>query len=85
VEGVTIIELFSSTKQGDTLRGPLFALAHYQVLLKTIMQTPNCVLPSLVDETHIVRPINEILYVFYHLLTQLDLVGLRVKVSKCKL
>jgi hypothetical protein len=33
VEGVTIIESFSSTKQGDPLRGPLFALVHYWALL----------------------------------------------------
>ncbi len=30
-------------------------------------------------------PLNEISHVFYHLLTQLTLVGLMVKVSKCKL
>jgi hypothetical protein len=29
VEGVTIIESFSSMKQGDPLKGPLFVLAHY--------------------------------------------------------
>jgi hypothetical protein len=36
-EGVTIIESSSSTKQGDPLRDLLFALAHYQTFLKTIM------------------------------------------------
>jgi hypothetical protein len=33
---VTIIESTSSMKQGDPLGGPLFALAHYSTLLKTI-------------------------------------------------
>jgi hypothetical protein len=34
--GVTIIESSSGTRQGDPLEGPLFILAHYQTLLKTI-------------------------------------------------
>jgi hypothetical protein len=38
-----------------------------------------------VNDTHIVGPLNEITHIFYHLSTQLALVGLRVKVSKCKL
>jgi len=28
-EKITIIESFSSMKQGDPLKGPLFAMAHY--------------------------------------------------------
>jgi hypothetical protein len=85
VEGVTIIESFSSTKQGDPLGGYLFVLVDYWTILKTIMQTPNYVFPSLVDDTHIMGPMNEIIRTFDHLLTQLTLVGFRVKVSKCKL
>jgi hypothetical protein len=85
VEGVTIIESSLGTKQGDPLKGPLFALAHYQTLLKTIAWAPNCIFPSLADDIHIVRRMNEITCAFDHLLTQLALVGLQVKVSKCKL
>jgi hypothetical protein len=85
VEGVTIIESFSSTRQGDPLGGLLFALAHYQDLLETIARAPNYVFPFLVDDNHIMGPINEITYAFDHLSAQLALVGLRVKVSKCKL
>ncbi len=47
-EGITIIESSSSMRQGEPLGGPLFALAHYQALLKSIMQAPNRVFPSLV-------------------------------------
>jgi len=43
---------------------------------------PNCVFPSLTDDIH---SISEITCAFGHLSTQLALVGLRVKVSKCKL
>jgi hypothetical protein len=37
------------------------------------------------DDIHIVGPMNEITFAFDHLLTQLTLVGLRVKVLKYKL
>jgi len=85
VEGVTVIESFSSMKQGDFLGGLLFALAHYWTFLKTIVWAPNCVFPSLTNDAHIVGPLNEIACTFDHLLTQLILVGLKAKVSKCKL
>jgi hypothetical protein len=38
-----------------------------------------------VDDTHIMGPMNEIIRIFDHLLTQLAFVGLKVKMSKCKL
>jgi len=85
MEGVNIIESFSGTKQGDPLKGFLFALAHYQTLLKTIMQALNYVFPSLTDDIHIMGLMNEIIYAFDHLSTQLALMKLRVNVSKCKL
>ncbi len=84
MEGFTIIESFSSTKQGDPLRGPLFVLAQYRILLETITWASNYVFPSLTNDTHIMGPMNEITCTFDHLLTQLALVGLKVKVSKCK-
>ncbi len=84
MKGITIIESFSSMKQGDPLRGLLLVLAHYQIILKTIAQAPSCVFPSLVNDTNIVGPMNEIIHTFDHLSTQLALIGLKVKVSKCK-
>jgi len=60
-EGVTIIESFLSTRRGDPLGGPLFALAHYRTLLKTITQAPDYVFQSLTDKTHIVGPMNKII------------------------
>jgi hypothetical protein len=85
VERVTIIESSSNTKQGDPLKGPLFALAHYWAFLKTIAQATKCVFPSLRDDTHILGPLNDITPTFDHLSTELTLVGLKVKVWKCKL
>jgi hypothetical protein len=85
VEGVTIIESFSGMRQDDLLKGPLFALAHYQTFLETIVQAPSCAFPSLTNDTYIVRFMSEISHTFDHLLTQLTLVGLKVKVSKCKI
>ncbi len=49
------------------------------------MRIPNCVFPLLMDDTHILGPISEIIRAFDHLLTQSTLVGLRVKMSKCKI
>jgi hypothetical protein len=85
VEGVTIIESSLSMRQGDPLGGPLFGLALYRTFLKTIMWASSYVFPSLTNDTHIMRSMNEITRVFDHLLTQLALVGLKFKVSKCKL
>ncbi len=85
MEGVTIIESFLGTRQGEPLGGLLFTLAHYWALLETIAWAPNYVFPSLIDDTHIVGLMNEITCTFDHLSTQLTLVGLKVKVSKCKL
>jgi hypothetical protein len=81
VEGVTILESFSSVRQSNPLRGLLFALAHYQALLKTITRTPNYIFPSLTNNTHIVGPMSELTCTFHHLSTQLTQVGLRVKVQ----
>jgi hypothetical protein len=69
VEGITIIESFSSTREGDPLGGPLFVLAHYRALLDTIMRAPNCVYPSLVDDIHIMGPMSKITCAFDHLST----------------
>jgi hypothetical protein len=85
VEGVTIIESFLGTRQGGLLGGPLFVSAHYRTFLETVACAPNCIFPSLIDDTHITGPMNEIIHAFDHLSTQLTLVGLRVKVSRCKL
>jgi len=71
-------------RQGDPLGGPLFVLAHYWALLKTIAWALSYVFPSLIDDTHIVGPMSELSCAFDHRLTQLAWVGLRVKVSKCK-
>jgi hypothetical protein len=56
-------------KQGEPLGGSLFALAYYQALLKTITQVPNCVFPSLANDTHIVGPMSKVVLAFDHLLT----------------
>jgi hypothetical protein len=85
VEGVTIIESVLCTRQGDPFGSPLFVLAHYQTFLETIARAPNRVFPSLANDTHIMGPLNEVTHVYDHFSTQLTLVGLRVKVSKCKL
>jgi hypothetical protein len=85
VKGVTIIGSSSSTRQGNPLGGLSFVLAYYWTLLKTIMWAPNYIFPSLTNDTHIVGLMSEITHTLNHLSTQLALVGLRVKISKCKL
>jgi hypothetical protein len=70
-------------KHGDPLNGLLFVLAHYWTFLGTITWTPNYVFLSYLNDTHIVGFMNEVILSFDHLSTQLALVRLRVKVSKC--
>jgi len=53
------------------LKSFLFVFAHYWVFLKTITQAPNCIFPFLMDDTHIMGPLSEIIRTFDHLLTQL--------------
>jgi hypothetical protein len=84
VERITIIESFSHMRQGDPLGGLLFALAHYRTFLETIARILSYIFPSLAYDTHILGLMNEITHAFNHLSTQLTLVGLRVKVLKCK-
>jgi hypothetical protein len=69
-------------RQGDALKGPLFALVHYQAFLETIMRASNYLFPSLMDDTHIVGPMIKIILAFDHLSTQLAQVALK---SKCQL
>jgi hypothetical protein len=83
--GSSLLNHFQAQGKGGPLGGPLFALAHYRAFLKTITQAPKCVFPSLVDDTHIVGTMNEVVLAFNHLLTQLALIGLKVNVSTCKL
>ncbi len=56
-------------RQGDPLGGPLFALGHYWAFLETIVWTRNYVYPSLVNDTHIVGHVSEIMPTFDHLST----------------
>ncbi len=85
VKGVTIIESSLGMRWGDPLGNPLYVLAHYWVILKTIAQAPNYIFPTLVDDIHIMWPMSEITRTFDHLSTQLALVRLKVKMSKYKL
>jgi hypothetical protein len=71
-------------KHDNPLGSHLLALAHYQTLLKTIVQAPIRVFPSLITDIHIMGPMNKFFFTFDHLLTQLALIEFKVKVSKCK-
>jgi hypothetical protein len=66
-----MIESSLIMRQGDPLGGLLFIFAHYQTLLKTITRAPTYVFPCLVDDTHIMGPMNDISRAFDHLSTQL--------------
>ncbi len=48
-------------------------------------EPPSYVFPSLIDHTHIMSPMSDIVLIFVHLSTQLALVKLRAEVLKCKL
>jgi hypothetical protein len=52
---------------GDPLGGMLFTLAHFCALRFTTTTHFTCVFPSLVDDTHIVGPILNVVLVFLRL------------------
>jgi hypothetical protein len=51
VKRVTIIESSLSMRHDDLLGSHLFALAHYWTFLETITWAPNCIFPSLANNT----------------------------------
>ncbi len=82
---VLISVLWVWLQKNDPLGGLLFVLTHYRAFLKIIAQVSSYVFPSLTDDTHIMGLMSKIIFSFYHLSTQLALVGLKVKVLECRL
>ncbi len=55
------------TCQGDLLGVVLFALAHFRALYFTTINFPSCLFPSIIDETHIIRPPSIVSSTYEHL------------------
>jgi len=53
---ITVIPFAMGTRQGDLLKGALFALAHLKALHFTINHFPSCLFPSIINDTHIITP-----------------------------
>jgi hypothetical protein len=45
----------------------LFALAHFRALYFTTINFPSCLFPSIIDETHIIRPPSIVSSTYEHL------------------
>ena len=71
------IESATGTCQRDPLGGVLFALR------STGAEFPDCALPSIADDTHIVGPPARVVEAFLHFVAHLALLGLSVRPSKC--
>jgi len=56
-----LLSHFQAWGRVTPFRTSLFALTHYQTFLETIAQAPNYVFPSLMNDTHIMGLMNEII------------------------
>jgi hypothetical protein len=63
-KGSPLLNNFQAQGKVTPLGGFLFTLTHYQALLKTIVLAPNYIFPSLMNDTQIVGPLNEITRAF---------------------
>ncbi|KAL2644887.1 hypothetical protein R1flu_012474 [Riccia fluitans] len=80
---VSFLSSESGTRQGDTLGGALFALAHLRALRTMASKYPLCLFSSLADDTHIFGPFEAIVPAFHTLEGHLSAVGLIVQPTKC--
>jgi len=64
-----LLNHFQAQNNVTPLRGLLFSLAHYWALFKIITWALSSIFPSLIDDSHIVGPMNKIINAFDHLLT----------------
>ncbi|KAL2613899.1 hypothetical protein R1flu_025591 [Riccia fluitans] len=79
---VTLFSSESSTRQGDSLGGTLFALAHLHALRTMASKHPPCLFPSLAGDTHIVGPPEAIVPAFHTLESHLSTMGLTIQSTK---
>jgi hypothetical protein len=64
-EGDVIVISFSmGIHQGDLLGGALFVLVNFKVLHFIINHFPSCLLPSIVDDIHIIGPLLIVLFTY---------------------
>jgi hypothetical protein len=70
-----IIPFAIGIRQGDPLRGALFALNHFRALCLIVNHFPFCLFPSIVDDIHIIGPLSIVLFVYEHFKTKLCVIG----------
>jgi hypothetical protein len=77
-----MIPFAMGTYQGDSLGGALFTLTHFKALCSTTSLFPSCLFLSIVNDTHI---IGALFIVYEHFQTELYVMGLYIKPSKCSM
>jgi hypothetical protein len=63
---VTIIPCIMEAHQSDPLGGALFALAHFKALHSIANHFFSCLLPSIVDNIHIIGPPSIVSFAYEH-------------------
>ncbi len=76
---VTIIPSAMGTRQGDHLRGALFALARFRALHSITSHFLSYLFPSIVDDTHIIGPLSIVSSTYEHFQTELHVISLSIQ------
>jgi hypothetical protein len=79
---VIIIPSTMETRQGDPLRGALFAFTHFRTL-HSITNHFLCLFPSIVDDTHIIGPPSIVSFTYEHFQIEIYAIGLSIQLHKC--
>jgi hypothetical protein len=73
-----VIPSTMGTRQGDILIRALFILAHFRILHYIANHFPSCLLPSIVNDIHIVGPFSIVSFAYEHFQFELNKIGLSI-------
>jgi hypothetical protein len=71
------------TYQGNPLGGALFTLTHFRALCSTTRHFHSYLFPSIVNDTHIIRPLSIVSSAYEHFQTKFHVTGFFIQPHKC--
>ncbi len=80
---ITVIPFVMGTCQGEALGEALFALAHFRALRFIVSHFPSCLIPSTVNNIHIIGLLSFISSTYEHFQTKLCVIGLIIQPHNC--